>query len=915
MAEVGHYPSETAGAATRPDSRRGRTLRPRLLDRLVQAHQARATLILAPAGYGKTVLLEQWIDRLHGEGHAVVYLSLNAKHRDPVHLLSSLVDAIHAQARSVSPFADACTIGEVEDSPDQRAEQIAKNLTSAEIPMFLILDNLQVAGAPAASCLRVLIENAQPGLHVVMASRARPDIPLARLRVQDELCEITTRDLRFTGAEVAELLAHFGARDLAAEDLDVLESRCEGWGAGLKLAALAYTACPAGGNVADGFSGERTELWDFFMEDVLAALPDDLRDILVKISLLDRFSAPLCDALTFRKDCRALLEHCERTGLFVFAEDDTRNWYRFHPLFRDFLQRDFTDRFAGESAVLHGRASAWYFEAGMFVEAFEQAQKAKDPIRAAEILDTQIDAMFSAGLARTVRRLAAEIPAHIQAFYPRIMLAAAWPLTVQWKFAEARNLIAASRARLAEMKQLGISPRSELESMQNILCHREMILAQVLDDMAAVETSGERLIANYRDGDPFVTGSIYSAYLHSRRERYKLQNLDRLEATADDALRECASPHAIIAHLAVSGATRFLTGDCDQAAARLREGLDIAVRLLGPQPSIGAMCALPLAEVLYERNQTDDAARLLEEYLPVSTEMGIVDQLISGWLTQSRLFRAKGDNESAVRMLDTASGVAARFGFERLGLFAAEERVRQMLRSGRPDEASRAIRRSGLKPSDGAIMPARGIDTRDEARALMWVSWAEIENRIADGLAVARQWRSFLTGVGAVRRGVIWDIRTAHLLLHDGETRGAKRILRRALATAAPCGLMRCFLDEPALLRSLLLDGPPPDRDSGDATDRLSIQLLDDLERENGRRPTPIRAPTVPVTGLGGSLNSHELEVLRLTAGGMTNREVGDRLGMTEGSIKWHLQQIYDKMGVRRRMQATERARQLGLIN
>ena len=198
--------------------------------------------------------------------------------------------------------------------------------------------------------------------------------------------------------------------------------------------------------------------------------------------------------------------------------------------------------------------------------------------------------------------------------------------------------------------------------------------------------------------------------MHSKREHYKFSQLDRHDATATAYLQQCQSPQVFISHDAIAGTARFQMGETDAAIARLRDGLDISRRLFGPGASTGATCALPLAEAFYERNERDrarDAARaLLDEYLPVATELGLVDQLISGWLTQSRLLRSDGDAEGALRVLTTACAFAAQSGFERLALFVADERVRQLLRSGRTDEAMRAARQVGIKSMTSAPMPS-----------------------------------------------------------------------------------------------------------------------------------------------------------------------------------------------------------------
>jgi len=889
--------------------------RPRLFERLQGVSASRVTVVQAPAGYGKSTLLLQWHAALKDEGAAVAWLTVTAAQRDPIELLAQIIGAVEAQTTLSLPPIKSFLAGDAFLSPELIATRIADRFIGT--PGYLLFDDVhQLAGALAMACLKTLIECAPAELRIVLSTREKLELPFARLRAHGELCEIAPRDLCFNEQEIAALFAQAGLSELTRDELKALEERSEGWPVGLRLAVLALKSNAKHQDVMRTFSGERSEVWEFFAEDVLSGQPEEVQEFLLKTSVLDRITPALCDAVTGMRNGREMLEHCEKAGLFLFPLDETRSWFRFHHLFREFLHRTFKDRLSESLVNLHSRASAWFFEAGLFHEAFEHALKAKDPIRAAEMLDSRLDAMFSAGEARLVRRLAGEIPPHIQAFYPRIMLAAAWPLAVHWKFTEARDLLTASRARLAELERLDNISKKELDSIRQLLMHREMMLAQFQDDVAALEALGSTLVRTYTGGHPFVAGSIFSAYLHGKREQYKLFDLDRLDATASGFLRQCDGPQVFVAHEAVVGQARFMAGETDAAIERLRHGLDITLRLFGPSASIGAACALPLAEILYERNELDDASRLLDGYLPVATEMGFVDQLISGWLTLARVQRLKGDADGALRTLSTATAFAAQSGFERLALFAADERVRHHLSAGRPDEAARTARRAGVKTATGSVMPSGSITRRDEVRARLWVRWAETQNRVADGLNVARQWRSFTASAGALHAAVQWDIMLAHLLLLDGQFRSAKRTLRRAIAVAAPCRYIRSFLDQPALLGTLHADAPADEPPGNDKTAAFTAELMRIYESECGKKPVGGGAMTeVPrLAGLGGALNVHEIEVLRLAAAGMTNREVGDRLGMTEGSIKWHLQQIYDKIGVRRRLQAVERARHLGVI-
>ncbi len=888
--------------------------RPRLLNFLAEVRASRITIVQAPAGYGKSSLLLQWHDALAGEGALVIAVQLEAIHREPMEFARHLARLWQANFSCLSPVF-ALSGHDTRATAEQLACQMAAALSDPPAPVFLLLDDAQLlAGTDSIRFLHSLVEHVPPLLHIVVASRERLALPMARWRARGELAEITLADLRFSADETHALLAKAGLDDLSADEIRALDERVEGWAAGLRIALPILSSADDHSEGLKSISGERRELRDFFAEDLFAGQPAQAQQTLLRISLLQKFCAPLCEAITGLPNGRRVLDWCENAGLFVIALDDTRTWYRFHRLFQEFLVRTFADQHAEDSDKLHRRATDWHIAQGMVTDAFEHALAGNDPNRAAGVLDEHLDRLFGAGQAHLVPVLAARVPPHIRTFYPRIMLAAAWPLSMHWEFAEAQTLLAASRSRIADMERQSAAAKSDIQAIRLQLAHGEMMLAQFQDDMPTVEQLGITQMRNCQAARPFVAGSIYSAFLNSQREQFKLNDVDRLDFTATRYLDQCEGRQVHIAHEAVAGLTRFLMGDSGGAIERLRNGLAITTRIFGDKTPLCAMTALPLAAVLYERNAVKDADALIETFLPLADTLGFVDQLIDGWLTRSRILRLRGDPDTALQALSSAGAIAAKRGFARLALHCAEERARQLLRSGRSDEAARAARPACMNLTLEAVLPTGAITSSDEIVAMMWATWAECKNRLPDALQVCRQWRSYAAAAGAIRSVIRWDARIAHLALQTGDLRSAKRTMRRAVALAAPGRYMRSFLDEPALAATLQAHAPGGMERNG-AAETFAADLVREFTLEGAKDPTGPDVDEPDRSYPRGALNSHELEVLKLTATGLSNREVGEHLGMTEGSVKWDLQQIYNKMGVRRRILVVERARQLGLIH
>lgn len=887
--------------------------RPQLLKRAAELREARLTVVQAPAGYGKSSLLLQWFHALQSGGVHTAWVSLDAPDRDPLTFLSYVTEALDLTGHSIDERIRALVNRERYVSPDVLTTELANSLLKAKGPVFLFLDDAHhLIGTHAAECLKALIERAPPQLHVIASTRETLDIPVARLRAQGQLIEVGIEDLRFANQEIADLMAKLGHADLDSTAIATLEARTEGWAVGIKLASMALKWDGQGGRL-ENFSGERRQVTDFFAEDVLAHQPADMQEFLLKTSVLDRLCPALCDAVTQQNNARELLDRCERSGLFLISLDAERIWYRYHPLFAEFLRRRLAELNPAEPPTLHCRASDWLEEQGCHIEALEHALRGQDPLRAAKILDAQCDAMAGAGQDRQIVYFAEQIPPHIQAFYPRIMLALAWELIVAWRFDEARTLLETSRTRFEEMQRDGALSEDELRGMEHLLLHREMMLAQFQDDMPTAERLCHTLIKDFSEAHPYLKMSLYTSLINILRAQYKLTDFDRLDAIAREHLIRLRSPHTFV-HEAVSGPTHFMAGRTDAAIHCLEEGLASAARIAGVGSGLGGVSALPLAEVYYERNEIKRASDLIEKYLEPGSEFGYVDQLIGGWLTAARLQRLRGDNAEAQRTLDRANALAARYGFERLRLWVGAERVKLLLRNSRPEEAAQVAKDLGIPRNAENVMPTSRMSGQQEARALAWLRLAQAHNRIPEAIKVAKQWRTLFANLRATRNMIRWDVLLAGLMFLDGQYRPAQRVLRQTLSVAASGRFMRSFLDEGPLIGTLLLEQYSGNTPVTDTTDRFAMELAAVFEQEMGR-PTGTSSYAQPDgLRLSGAVSAREMEILTMVGSGMLNREIGEKLGMTEGSVKWYLQQIYNKIGVRRRSQAVERARQFGLI-
>jgi LuxR family maltose regulon positive regulatory protein len=436
------------------------------------------------------------------------------------------------------------------------------------------------------------------------------------------------------------------------------------------------------------------------------------------------------------------------------------------------------------------------------------------------------------------------------------------------------------------------------------------MLAQFEDDMPTVERHCTTLLEGFMDADPYVVGTYYTSLLYAEREQFKLLRFEKLDACARDYFRIAGSRFVLVWHQSIVGPTRFLAGDLQGAIDALEDGMDAAAAVAGCGSPLASIPALLLAEIHYERNDVALASELVDRHLALASGLGFVDQLVAGYLTSSRLARLRGDAREAERILGRGMDLAHARGFGRLAEHIVAEQMTRSLAEGDLDRARRLATVHELRVGLECVVPKPRSTTRTEARANAWVSLARAEGRIDDALEVARRWQRFAERSGAVRSDVRWSLVVAQILLGRGDARAAERVTRRAIASATPGRFVRSFLDIGATL-TLLLGDIEADSAATSATDSFTNELL----QLAGALRTPARARPLPEPApLSEPLNAREVEIVRLVASGFSNRDIADRLGMTEGTVKWHLHRIFDKVGARRRTQVVHHARSIGLL-
>ncbi|WP_193076004.1 LuxR C-terminal-related transcriptional regulator [Pseudomonas sp. FME51] len=885
--------------------------RDQLCKRLKHASNVALAILQSPPGYGRSTLMGQHYRQLRQDGQRVGWLALNEDDRALTTFSAGLKGVIEL-ADQAGPMVDTYTrVGETELKQALTA-LLALLQVNSERPLYLFIDDVHhLSGTDSVRLLSMLIEHAPQGLHFILSFLGDPCLSVARHRMHGQVFDLTLKDLRFTHGEMSALLASHGISSLDGEPLAEFEARMDGWVGGLRLAALLLQRNPAQLDNLVRLTGERRQFAEFFMQDVLLRQPVKVQEFLLHTAILERFSIPLCQTIMPDNDNRELLRECEQRGLFLLPLDDEGKWYRYHPLFAEFLRQQLQERQPELFRQLSRRASDWFCDNEYYSDAFSHALVAGESLRAVELMDAYCEEIFSVD--GDAGRLVDLLPPEQTIRFPRILLALSWNMLVLWQFEIAGQLITQAATRIEVLEAEGQISETELRNLKNLLLHRQMMMAMFTDNARNVEQMADQLIEDYEDAHPLVRASLYTALIYARRESLKLDDIEYLNKLANEHLSRSGSPMAHVFHQAIVGPARYMTGRTHLAVQSLTEALRIAERIAGKGSPQAAVVAMHLARIHFERDELSLSRQLLDEYLPKAASKGFVDQTVAGWLTQAKLSMIDADAVTAFKMLDQAELFAETYHLERLRLFTLAERLKWLLRQGEINEVIRLGRKYDLRGAIASVAPHQGVSSRDEARALCWIRVAFAEDRLVDALNQAKQWRHFLSATNAVRSVLRWDLIIAHLALLSGDQRAAQRTLRRAMFKAAPTGFIRVFLDEGAWLETLLREQLRSANLLGEQADVFASELL---KRFGGDQPvaTMSASPSNDTTPVAGALTSREIEILKMVDAGLLNREIGGKLGMTEGSVKWYLQQVYDKIGIRRRSLAADRARQLGML-
>jgi LuxR family maltose regulon positive regulatory protein len=929
--------------------------RPRLILHLAEGLHRKLTLISAPAGFGKTTLVSEWTGEL-GPETRVAWLSLDEGDDDLVRFLSYLAAALSTAAGKPAGNAPKAPVRAQAHAQEEFLTTLLNEVNALAQRVLVVLDDYHLVTAqPIHDALTFLLDHLPDNMHLVIATRADPPLPLARLRARGQLTELRQADLRFTPDEAATFLNTVTGLHLSPRDVAALETRTEGWIAGLQMAALSMQGrqqTPGAQDVSTfirALTGSHRFILDYLVEEVLDRQPPAIQEFLLKTSILDRLTAPLCDAVLGRgttgrpangdavalvrhppdrvpihpsAGSQAVLEYLESANLFITPLDDERRWYRYHRLFADLLSKRLRQTDPDLAEILHCRASEWCEQHGFVADAIDYSLAIEEFRRAAQLIEEAAETTLMRSEVTTLLRWIDQLPvAEVQA-RPSLCIYHAWALLWSghpWDVVESRLQDLTSTRKLPQALASGqvASLRGMVALFQGEIPRAAELSRRALDqlppDDAFLRTIAlwNLAISHMADGDT-ETG---------------IQTLEEVVRTSHQAgnIMVAVMVTCNLAEL------RMKQGRLRQARDVYQRALDLATDDRGQRLPIAGQALFGLGEMARHWNDLDTAIRYHHEGIELIEHWGEVGA-IEGYMFLSRALQAQGEVEAAQEALDKARDRAIRFDATDLDDRAvALQQARLWLARGKIEAIRHWFeeRRTDLEPArtglDGDKDPVaqRMVKYEHMVLARFWIA----QNRPQRALALLEPLIEWMERVGREDLAIEGRVLQALALQAQGQSAPAMEALQRALSLAEPEGWVRIFVDEGEGMRSLLSDLR---RALGDSAHEIGVQerdrlltyanvLLDAFPAQGamataGPMTQPPSGIQAPGSQLVEPLSERELEVLQLLASGMSNPEIAGQLYIAVSTVRSHCKNIYGKLNVHRRWDAVQRGQELGLI-
>jgi LuxR family transcriptional regulator, maltose regulon positive regulatory protein len=860
-------------------------------------------VVAAPAGYGKSTLMARWHARLLEREVSCAWLSLDEDDSDATRFLRHLIAALQkASAHIGKDFAEDL-IADFARGSRSVLEAIAGDLAQVPDRIVLFLDDLQrVEGSEVRGILDWLINYAPRALQYVIGTRQDPGLRLSGLRVRCQLLELGAEQLRFDAAEVAQFYRSRLGRDLPAPDLQTLLTKTEGWPAALELAALVLAGPGDPQAFIQHFAGTDTSVVDYLCDMVLSQMDEGTRDIVYRISMFDRICAPLARAVTDLDDAEDTLLGLRTRNLFMIPLDRSWEWVRFHHLVGEFFRETYQRIAPAQARECLVRGARWLHANGHVEEAVNYMIRAREWEQATHwVADSVEELVFRRGYHQTILRWMNALPEACVDRYPIIRIQYAFALSFYPRHQEYEAQI----YRLQQLLQdLEAQAHQDSRGIDELRCAVEMQVAMSVglrdDGMRGGELASAWL-ARWPAASLRRKGVMGNVLSFGHKTRGQIDAGLEMIAQTRRWLEQGEGYYALSWTSYLEAVLHLKRGSYFDSRLACTRGLELAERKLHGHPGQTGMLHSLLAGIAYEFDEIEQALAHLELAQSSLKEYAHADAVIVAYLTQARIQHLRQDESGALAMLREGQELGEQRGCRRITLSLAAEECRNLARAGQHEEARLVATRfdfhelptrNGAPPlsSDKALRAASRYLLKQSPRVVVGALDAAIENSQQRDLA---------------HRAVELLVLRALAKKEDEDWGNALADVRRALTIAAPRNYVRVFLDE--------------GRELGALIDRLDMEQLRGSEaaplarRLQRAMHTPDAPDSAPV-GMGEELTKRELSILKRLETGLSNKEIAEAIFVSEGTLKWHLHNVYGKLNVKNRSGAMARARTLGIL-
>ncbi|MGW8225352.1 MAG: LuxR C-terminal-related transcriptional regulator [Anaerolineales bacterium] len=877
-----------------PPLRDNRVLRPRLQSRLMDGLERNLTLISCPAGFGKTTLLSEFAAKCDRQ---VAWFSIDADDDDSHRFMSYLIAALdkinEGWGAALYPLLETPKPASVETILAKMINEI-----SAEFPPFVaILDDYHLIYSPEIhQAITYLVEHQPDQMHMVIATRADPPLPLSRLRVRNQLTEIREKDLRFTSDEVDNFLNQIMRLDLNKEQIEALERRTEGWAAGLQLAAISIQDQANKERFIEDFAGSNRYILDYLGQEVLDKQDQQVRAFLLQTSILDKMTAALCEAVTLIPNCREILEQLEANHLFIQALDQDHTWYQYHRLFKEFLLKTLNIEVPGIEAELHQKASTWYEKQGVRDEAIDHALAGGDQIRASKLIESialeKLGRSETSSLIRWMDALSDDLIDR----NPALCVTQAWALMLRGgplEQVEARLKIIEDRSVPDQYLGSATAVRALLASIDGRPQDSRQFSQAAMELIPEDDLFTRSLLADNLGMVYLMMGDFSGAVDYFYQAVEISQRAGNLMIT--------------VGGLCNMAGIWMLQGQLRRAWEANKKALDLATDQHGRRLPIAGKALLGLGEIAREWNDLTGAQAYLEEGLELFRIYGELGSIIS-YVSLARIKEIQADFTAAQEIIDLAHDLAHKFKASQMDDELVDSfQVQLWLRMGELQRAENWIAEKQLvsfvnsRVASERFDPVWEIHTQTLARLYMsrgdYSSAQQVTIPLLQTVNKSHRLRSVIRVLAL--QSVLYQFL--------GEKEKAMDALDQALDLGEEESFIRTFLDEGEPMARLLYEAAA----RGHHTNYIG-KLLAEYSSE-------VKMNEAGILGSDHSelvepLSGREIEVLELIAEGKSNQEIAGMLHISLSTVKGHTSNIYGKLNVRSRVQSVARARELGII-